>query len=275
MTIEHERDRGPMTANDLGMADHIDRRLEKFADVDIELVCRLGADAAAHQGGVAMSFYALSANILIADPRRREGAKGVFATATLKLQLRQEPVIDHDQVPLIPSADMAARAWKRSLLTSEPDGTNPHFCSALCLPAGRLYRSQQVRDHCTGGVPMTSPTDAIRDAVRSVTKDWANPVWCPFIQDSQGCQPHSAGKNAGEEGFRSMSDLDFRPVTLILSADAAQDLYDALTVARHRRECGPIAVQPNRGHDVTAHAPRRRAKPRREAVSAGSSPASA
>ena len=29
-----------MTANNLGIADHIDRRLEKFADVDIELVCR-------------------------------------------------------------------------------------------------------------------------------------------------------------------------------------------------------------------------------------------
>ena len=84
-----------MTANDLGMADHIDRRLEKFADVDIELVCRLGADAAAaHQGGVAMSFYALCASILIADPRRREGAKGVFATATLKLP----PTADDDAI---------------------------------------------------------------------------------------------------------------------------------------------------------------------------------
>jgi len=41
-----------------------------------------------------MSFYALCASILIADLRRREGARGVFATATLKLP----PTADDDAI---------------------------------------------------------------------------------------------------------------------------------------------------------------------------------
>ena len=65
-----------------------------------------------------------------------------------------------------------------------------------------------------------------------------------------------------------MGDFDLRPVTLILSADAAQDLFDALTVARHRRERGVTTEQPNH---VTQLAPHRRARCR--AVSAGEEPA--
>ena len=64
-----------------------------------------------------------------------------------------------------------------------------------------------------------------------------------------------------------MSDLDFRPVTLILSADAAQDLFDALTVARHRQTGGATTEAPNHVTQLALH---RRA--RRKAASADEAP---
>jgi single-stranded DNA-binding protein len=53
-----------------------------------------------------MSLYALAAGALSADPRRREGAKGPFATATLRVATDGDEAI---LVPIIAFAEAAER----------------------------------------------------------------------------------------------------------------------------------------------------------------------